>query len=328
MTLITFTWTVDGVATDAHSVEFGSSDGAYGLRRADTSEILIAHGTALDDVGDGAYEYELADPAPGLEYEYWLKIIGEDGDPPVYVHDFIIGSGTTKTLEFALVAAGAVQQLAAPPKLSSPNASYGVNRMDTGAEVVADGTNFVHSGSGKYAYSFTEPSEGLVYRYYVEAIYDGVTYWLPRTTAYVASAVLAIGRYTDSSLIEQKFGVDNVYKWLALDDGDEAVDFALRAYQFIANAEAEVDDLLRGGPCTVPFDDSVPSLISQVATALAANRMYEARGVVDMDPETGAVQHRLQHQMKWAEKQIARIKSGQLRLSVENITRHPMVLKD
>ena len=43
---------------------------------------------------------------------------------------------------------------------------------------------------------------------------------------------------------------------------------------------------------------------------------------------SGAVQHRLQFQVKWAKDQLSKIKSGQLRLSVETATRYPVVINN
>lgn len=232
-----------------------------------------------------------------------------------------------RRIEFVVCNLGELVEADELPMLSSPTGEYGLVRTDTGEIVVADGEEFALVGDFLYRLIFAEPEAGLTYRYYVEALVDGVTYHLPRTTAYVSSAMLAIGRYTHSPAIEQAFGVDNVHKWLGVNESDAAADYALRCYRFIADAESEIDDLLRNGPCTVPFT-TVPEVIRQIATNLAAVRIYEARGVVDMDPADGTPQHRLHYQAKWVERQIARIKSGQLRLSVENVTRHPAVIED
>lgn len=325
MALITFPWLVDGEPENATSVELSDPTGSFGIRRSDTNEILVAAGEPLDNMGEGLYSYTLVEPVNGLTYEYWIKAVYDN--ETYHVEYSITGGGDIKTLRFVLIDAGDVVTPDSVPSLSNPAGSYGIARVDTGEAVVADGTAMTANGT-LFALTFNEPGEGLTYRYYVEVIYDGVTYHLPRTTAYMASAALVIGRYTNSQMIEQQFGVENVHKWLGIDDTDEAVDWALRMYRFIELVESELDAMLRGGRYSVPFTAPVPGTIRGIATSLAAVRIYESRGVVDMNAETGAAQHRLHYQKKDAERKIAAIKLGQLRLDLESTTRVPVVVED
>lgn len=336
MPTIYLEWRENGVLTNPFSANIGDERdppvGTFGVRRTDTLEELVEAGTALDNDETGILTLEVAEPAEGLVYEYWVSIVGESGDPPTVIHDYIAGEGTEpptiKILRFVAVKDGAPVVLDDPPTLSSPSATFGVKRIDNGVSVVPDATAYTHVGGGGYTYGFAEPGGDLDYRYYVEAEVDGVTYRLPRTTHLIDSAALAIGRYTDSHRIEQQFGIDNVHKWVALDDYDEAADYALRLYQHIADAEAEIDDALRDSAVSVPIESDVPSLITQIATALAGVRFYEARGVVDFNTDTGLPQHRLQYQKREAWKRIALLKTGQLRLSGETVVRHPIVVDD
>lgn len=324
MTLITFPWLVDNVATNATSVVFSDPDEDYGLRRTDTEEVIIAAGTALTNVATGQYEYELDDEVEGLPYEYWIRVV-YDGET-YHVQNFISSGDEPlqKTLKFVVIAAGSAVELDDPPTLSNPTGSYGAVRLDTNAIVVDDGEEFDLVGS-LYMVSFNEPAEDLTYRYYVEAVYQEVTYHLARTTAYMQSAALVFGRYTNSHLIEQQYGVENVHKWLGIDDSDEAVDWALRMYGFIDRVESSIDDTLRGGPFTVPFTAPAPKTVVDIATLLAGVAMYESRGVVDMNAETGQPQHRLHYQKKQAEKDLAKIRAGQMRLDLDETIRHPVV---
>jgi len=334
MALISINWLVAGVPTNAFSVEFGDSSdvpvGTFGVRRTDTSQELVIAGVALDNPATGEYEYDVTEPSTGLIYEYWASVVDEEGDPPVVLHGYVTGTGETgitKVLQFVAVADGAPLVLSPAAKLSNPSGTFGVRRMDTDAQVVSDATAYTHLGGGQYNYGFLA-TEGVDYRYYVEAVVGSVTYHLPRTTALISSAALAIGRYTDSHRIETTFGVDNVHKWCSIDDHDDAVDYALRMYQLIAAAEAEIDDVLRGSAVSVPLTTTIPSIVTEIATALAAVRMYEARGVVDFNTETGQPQHRLQYQKKEAWKRLAMLKAGQLRLDGETVQRHPEVVCD
>lgn len=328
MTLITFNWDVDGDPTDATSVVLSNEGATFGVRRSDTLATVVAAGAALAHPSTGVYTYEVTDPAPGLTYEYWVRVV-YDGET-YHVQGYVTGDGDplgTKTIRFVAVQSGAAIVLDDPPVLSNPTGSFGAIRIDTNAVVAADGQAFTASGS-LYSTTFDEPADDLTYRYYVEAVVDGVTYHLPRTTAYMLSAALVLGRYTDSTKIEAQFGVENVHKWLGIDDGDDAVDFALRMYKFIAAAEQAIDDALRGGPVSTPLTAPIPEAIVDIASALAGVRMYESRGVVDMNPETGAPQHRLQYQKKQAMNDLARIRNGSLRLDVEDAVRYPQVVCD
>ena len=61
--------------------------------------------------------------------------------------------------------------------LSDPTAAFGVERTDTSAVVVADATAMTKIATGIYRHRFTEPAQGLTYRYWVETVYDGATYF-------------------------------------------------------------------------------------------------------------------------------------------------------
>jgi hypothetical protein len=326
MTLIVVQHRVEGVLTNATSVKLSDPTETYGLKRTDTDEILVADDTAFSSDETGVYEYDLADPEPGLTYDYWVEIVYDS--ETIHYHRLQSASETigTRRLEFVCAADGAVVDLAASPKLSSPTGGYGAVRTDTGATVVSDGEDYTEVGTGLYRYTLGELEDGLIYRYYVEVIHDSVTYHVPRTTAYTNAAMLAIGRYTTSLTIESLFGPENVHKWLGVDEHEAATDYALRAYQHIADAESHLDDLLRGSAVVVPVESPIQSVISRIATLLAGVRMYESRGTTDFDPETGQPQHRLHYQRKEADRMIAQLKSGQIRLSVETATRYPQVL--
>jgi hypothetical protein len=61
--------------------------------------------------------------------------------------------------------------------LSDPTAAFGVQRNDTLATVVADGTAMTKIATGIYRHRFTEPAAGLVYRYWIETVYLSATYF-------------------------------------------------------------------------------------------------------------------------------------------------------
>lgn len=226
-------------------------------------------------------------------------------------------SGGTLDIDFVVCNLGELVTLDEAPMLSSPATTYGLIRIDTGEVLIADGYEFTLVSDFLYRVSFLAPEEGLTYRYYVEAIVDDTTFHIPATTANSMNSMLAIGRYTNSWNIAQKFGYDNMQSWLSLPAGDtdSPTDFALRAYEFIDNAEKQIDNELigpyyRGDGVEGDFADGVPELIEQMATALAAVMMYEARGVNNYDSDDNRPQHRLSYHRDWYEKQLKKVKYG------------------
>jgi phage gp36-like protein len=64
----------DGEPVDAISVSFCDPTSTYGLKRDDTSAIVIAANTALVSLGAGNYSYSFIDPAPSLTYTYFIRV--------------------------------------------------------------------------------------------------------------------------------------------------------------------------------------------------------------------------------------------------------------
>jgi phage gp36-like protein len=320
--MATFEFRVDGVLTNATSVKFSSPDAVYGLRRTDNATIVIADGTnwTNDDVGEYSYDIDSL-LSEGLSYDYYIEVVyaGET----TYLQRHVTTDGeaeTTADIRFVIIDAdGVLINADGTVYFSNPAGSAGVVDTSDGATIAADASPLSSSGTlytGSWA---TE--EGHVYRYYIEAEVDDVTYYLPRTTSYITSAALVFGRYTNSAKIEQRFGVENVHKWLGIDEGDQAVDYGLRFHSFIQAAEQEIDDYLRN-TLSVPAS-TVPLALTDIASDLAAVRMYEARGVIDFNPESGQPQHRLHYQSKRAWDRLKMIKSGELRLATDEVIRYP-----
>lgn len=48
--------------------------GVYGVRRLDTLAVVVSASTNMTSEGDGVYSYTFAEPAAGLDYEYYVKV--------------------------------------------------------------------------------------------------------------------------------------------------------------------------------------------------------------------------------------------------------------
>ena len=64
-------------------------------------------------------------------------------------------------------------------KLSDPDGSYGVRRVDTEEVAVAEGAAMTNIATGTYTYSFAGVG-GVQYQYYVEWVYAGETYYVEK----------------------------------------------------------------------------------------------------------------------------------------------------
>lgn len=73
-TTLQFTFTVDGAPADASAVVLRDPTSAYGVKRTDTSAVVVAAGTAMTHAGTGQYSYTFTDPAPDLVYNYWVEV--------------------------------------------------------------------------------------------------------------------------------------------------------------------------------------------------------------------------------------------------------------
>lgn len=68
-------FTINGVLTDVTSCVLRDPTAAFGVKRTDTSAVVVAAGTALTKVATGIYEHTFTDPAAGLTYNYWVEFV-------------------------------------------------------------------------------------------------------------------------------------------------------------------------------------------------------------------------------------------------------------
>ena len=130
--------------------------------------------------------------------------------------------------------------------------------------------------------------------------------------------------YSTRSDIEDVFGVDEVSKWADLDNDANATKITNRIARAIEVADEKVDAALRGGAIAVPVPGS-SVLITNIAAILAGVWLYDARGVVDFDPETGKAQHRLHFQRAGAMRKLKLIRTGDLDIGVAQVDLTPHV---
>jgi len=88
MSTTTIKWAVDKNSnpSDVSSVTLQDPTGSFGVIREDTNAVIVASGTPLLKVATGQYQYVLTDPAPGLDYRYYVRAV-VDGDTIYYERD-------------------------------------------------------------------------------------------------------------------------------------------------------------------------------------------------------------------------------------------------
>ena len=64
-----------GVLTNATTAVLSDATGTYGIKRNDTSAVVVADGTALLNPSTGVYTYSFTDPASDLTYTYAVEFV-------------------------------------------------------------------------------------------------------------------------------------------------------------------------------------------------------------------------------------------------------------
>lgn len=114
--------------------------------------------------------------------------------------------------------------------------------------------------------------------------------------------------------VEEKFGATNVATWADLDADQDAGKITSRIAACITKASEDVDARLYQGPYDLPFDATpdTPSIIEDIAAALAGVLLYESRGIADFNPETGAPMNKLGFHRTNAFKRLRQLRLGVL----------------
>jgi len=122
--------------------------------------------------------------------------------------------------------------------------------------------------------------------------------------------------YASTTGMDQKFGPLNITKFSDLDNDADPTKIAARKAAAIAYADAEVDAYLRDTHYRKPFvttAGATPSMIADIANALAGCWLKDARGQITYDEKGAPVDSLSGHRAK-AYSDIGKIKTGEIRL--------------
>jgi len=213
MTTLRFTTKIADVLADVTSVVLSDPDGVFGIQRTDTEATLVAADTAMTWVSTGTYEYDFDEVASftGIEYRFYVKWVyaGETH----YVENIYTSTGeavvTTDgtTLRFTTRVDDTLTDMTSVV-LSDSDATFGIQRTDTEATIIAANTAMTWVSTGVYEYNFESAINNVEYKFYVKWVYAGETYYVENTyTATEGTSVVSDGRTMPSEIV-WKYMVD------------------------------------------------------------------------------------------------------------------------
>ena len=105
--------------------------------------------------------------------------------------------------------------------LSDSSATYGIQRADTEATIIAANTEMTWISTGVYEYEFVEAINNVEYRFYVKWVYGGETYYVENVyTATEGTPVVSDGRTMPSEIV-WKYAVDTANLFTNPADDDD-----------------------------------------------------------------------------------------------------------
>lgn len=120
--------------------------------------------------------------------------------------------------------------------------------------------------------------------------------------------------YCTQANIESTFGTNNVAKWSDIEESGSAN--TTQIAWAIDVASDEIDDYLRGTHYTIPLKTpagATPASITDIAATLAGVRLFEMRGVQNLE-NNGEANHALAWHRQWVRQSLLDIRSGVRRI--------------
>ena len=124
--------------------------------------------------------------------------------------------------------------------------------------------------------------------------------------------------YANRQDIELIFGISNTSKWADVDNNADPVFIDARICWALQGAEAYLNDMLNGGPHTIPIvrmsDGKFPTQLIVECARKAGTILYDSRGVTDIDVD-GRPQDSLKMHREQTARFISRIHANQMVLT-------------
>lgn len=119
--------------------------------------------------------------------------------------------------------------------------------------------------------------------------------------------------YCTSTDVKRTFGTKNITEWSDIEESGSINETQIT--WAIDKASDEIDDYLRGTPYAIPLKTAAgatPASIVDLAATLAGVRLYEMRGVQDV--QDGGPMHVLAWHRAWVRQELDAIRSGKRNL--------------
>lgn len=123
--------------------------------------------------------------------------------------------------------------------------------------------------------------------------------------------------YCTSADIQQVFGTTVANTWADLDEDSNSTKITARYVRAALVASEQIDDVARAASYRVPIANSAgstPTTIVDLAATLAGLWLYEARGCLDVNQQTGEAMHRYSYKKLEARRALNEIRDRKLRI--------------
>lgn len=128
--------------------------------------------------------------------------------------------------------------------------------------------------------------------------------------------------YATRNDLEIVFGADNVKQWANLEGDNDYARIGERILYALETASTELEDILRGRRYTFPLTHS--KTLRDLVVRMAALRLYDARGVIDGDPQAD----KLSVVRAGVDKTLSRIRRGEITLQGDITTSIPTITEN
>ena len=122
--------------------------------------------------------------------------------------------------------------------------------------------------------------------------------------------------YCEEADMIQRFGDELLSQYSSMTGSDTNEQVSARRLWGRYQGSRDIDLALRGGQYTVPFTAPFDSEVIDICAYLSLIRLYELKGTMDWNPDSGKPQHRYHFQRTEAAKKLNAIRTGRLKLAI------------
>lgn len=91
--------------------------------------------------------------------------------------------------------------------------------------------------------------------------------------------------YATRDDMENVYGRENVRKWADIENTGDSDYVAQRVSWALSRSDSIINDMMKNGPYTIPFESPYPDAVVYFAAVQAGIVLYDARGLSEAEPE-------------------------------------------